>query len=159
MTKEVKQQFTLRISRANSTELVVILYEMALQFLDEAKGAYDTGDFTGYKEAIRKVRGCINELIQSLHMEYEPAPKLLRLYLFCIRRLAYAEVRREPRVLEEICMVLTQLKDAYAQIAPTNTAAPVMCNTQSVISGLTYGKSAALTEDMTGQDSNRGMFV
>lgn len=159
MTKEVKQQFTLRISRANSTELVVILYEMALQFLEEAKGAYDVSDITGYKEAIRKVRGCINELIQSLHMEYEPAPKLLRLYLFCIRRLAYAEVRKTPEVLEEIHMVLTQLHDAYAHIAPTNTGAPVMSNTQSVISGLTYGKGAALTEDMTCQDSNRGMLV
>ncbi len=159
MTKEVKQQFTLRISRANSTELVVILYEMALQFLEEAKGAYDVSDITGYKEAIRKVRGCINELIQSLHMEYEPAPKLLRLYLFCIRRLAYAEVRKAPEVLEEIHMVLTQLHDAYAHIAPTNTGAPVMSNTQSVISGLTYGKGAALTEDMTCQDSNRGMLV
>lgn len=159
MTKEVKQQFTLRISQANSTELVVILYEMALQFLEEAKGAYDVSDFTGYKEAIRKVRGCINELIQSLHMEYEPAPKLLRLYLFCIRRLAYAEVRKTPEVLEEIHMVLTQLHDAYAHIAPTNTGAPVMSNTQSVISGLTYGKGAALTEDMTCQDGNRGMLV
>lgn len=159
MTKEVKQQFTLRISRANSTELVVILYEMALQFLEEAKGAYDVSDITGYKEAIRKVRGCINELIQSLHMEYEPAPKLLRLYLFCIRRLAYAEVRKAPEVLEEIHMVLTQLHDAYAHISPTNTGAPVMSNTQSVISGLTYGKGAALTEDMTCQDSNRGMLV
>lgn len=159
MTKEVKQQFTLRISQANSTELVVILYEMALQFLEEAKGAYDVSDFTGYKEAIRKVRGCINELIQSLHMEYEPAPKLLRLYLFCIRRLAYAEVRKAPEVLEEIHMVLAQLHDAYAHIAPTNTGAPVMSNTQSVISGLTYGKGAALTEDMTCQDSNRGMLV
>lgn len=159
MTKEVKQQFTLRISRANSTELVVILYEMALHFLEEAKGAYADGDITGYKEAIRKVRGCINELIQSLHMEYEPAPKLLRLYLFCIRRLAYAEVRKEPQVLEEIRGVLTKLGEAYASIAPNNTSAPVMSNTQSVISGLTYGKGAALTEDMTGQDSNRGMLV
>lgn len=159
MTKEAKQQFTLRISRANSTELVVILYEMALQFLEEAEDAYDTGDITQYKEAIRKVRGCINELIQSLHMEYEPAPKLLRLYLYCIRRLAYAEVRKEPGVLEEIRKILTKLGEAYATISPANTSAPVMSNTQSVISGLTYGRGAALTEDMTGQDSNRGMFV
>lgn len=159
MTKEVKQQFTLRISRANSTELVVILYEMALQFLEEATAAFEDGDCAGYKEAIRKVRGCINELIQSLHMEYEPAPKLLRLYLYCIRRLAYAEVRKEPQVLDEIRMILLKLQEAYAQIAPINSSAPVMSNTQSVISGLTYGKGAALTEDMTGQDGNRGMFV
>ena len=159
MTKEVKQQFTLRISMANPTELVVILYEMALEFVQEAKDAFAKADMGEYKEAIRKVRGCINELIQSLHMEYEPAPKLLRLYLFCIRRLAYAEVHRETLVLDEISMVLGNLREAYAQIAPTNPSAPVMSNTQSVISGLTYGKGAALTEDMTAQNANRGMLV
>jgi flagellar protein FliS len=159
MTKEVKQQFTLRISRANPTELVVILYEMAEQFLKEAKEAFAEDKMVEYKESIRKVRGCINELIQSLHLEYEPAPKLLRLYLFCIRRLAFAETRKEPLVLDEISLVLGKLKEAYAQIAPTNPSAPVMSNTQSVISGLTYGKGASLAEDMTGQDTNRGMLV
>ena len=33
MTKECKQQFTLRITQANATQLVVILYEMTLQYL------------------------------------------------------------------------------------------------------------------------------
>ena len=92
-------------------------------------------------------------------MEYEPAPKLLKLYLFCIRRLAYAEIRKEPDVLTELETILSKLKDAYAEIAPANPAAPVMSNTQTVYSGLTYGKSAALTEDVTGSNSNRGMLV
>lgn len=159
MTKEAKQQFTLRISRANPTEMVVILYEMALQFLTEAKDAFASESLADYNEAIRKVRGCINELIQSLHMEYEPAPKLLRLYLFCIRRLAYAQVRKDPQVLDEISMVLGKLQAAYAEIAPMNPSSPVMSNTQAVYSGLTYGKGAALAEDVTGQDLNRGMLV
>lgn len=159
MTKEVKQQFTLRITQANSTELVVILYEMALTFLQEAREAGQKQDWTEYKEAIRKMRGCINELLQSLHFEYEPAKSLYKLYMFCIRRLAYADVRKEVQVLDEIESVLGKLKEAYAQIAPTNTSAPVMSNTQTVYSGLTYGKSAALAEDVTSQSSNRGMLV
>lgn len=159
MTKEVKQQFTLRITQANSTELVVILYEMALIFLQEAKEAGSQQAWTDYGEAIRKTRGCINELLQSLHFEYEPAKELYRLYMFCIRRLAYAQVRKEVQVLDEIESVLGKLKEAYAQIAPTNPAAPVMSNTQTVYSGLTYGKGAALAEDVTGQSTNRGMLV
>lgn len=159
MTKEVKQQFTLRITQANPTELVVILYEMALTFLQEAREAGEQQDWVEFKEGIRKIRGCINELIQSLHMEYEPAGNLYKLYMFCIRRLAYADVRKETKVLDEIESVLGKLKDAYAQIAPTNTSAPVMSNTQTVYSGLTYGKGAALAEDVTGQSTNRGMLV
>ncbi len=159
MTKEVKQQFTLRIAQANATELVVILYEMALTFLQEAMDAADKQDWVGFKEGIRKTRGCINELLQSLHYEYEPAKNLYKLYMFCIRRLAYAQVRQDRKVLDEIESVLSELKEAYAQIAPTNTAAPVMSNTQTIYSGLTYGKSASLAEDVTGQSSNRGMLV
>ena len=159
MTKEAKQQFTLRITQANSTELVVILYEMALTFLQEAKEAGEKQDMAEYKDAIRKTRNCINELIQSLHMEYEPAENLYKLYMFCIRRLAYAQVRNKVQVLDEIESVLSKLKDAYAQIAPNNSSAPVMSNAQTVYSGLTYGKSASLAEDVTGQSANRGMLV
>lgn len=159
MTKEEKQQFTLRITQANATELVVILYEMALAFLQEAKEAGQEQDWVAYGEAIRKTRGCVNELLQSLHFEFEPAPSLYKLYMFCIRRLAYAQVRKEPAVLEEIVAVLDKLREAYAQIAPNNKTAPVMSNTQTVYSGLTYGKSAVLAEDVTGQSANRGMLV
>ncbi|MBQ7776145.1 MAG: flagellar export chaperone FliS [Lachnospiraceae bacterium] len=159
MTNEVKQQFTLRITQANATELVVILYEMTLLFLQEAKEAGEKQDWNEYKEAIRKTRNCINELLQSLHMEYEPAKNLFKLYMFCIRRLAYAQVRKEVQVLDEIESVLSKLKSAYAQIAPNNSSAPVMSNTQTVYSGLTYGKSAVLAEDVTGHSANRGMFV
>lgn len=158
MTKEMKQQFTLRITQANPTDMIVILYEMTLMFLGEAKEAGEKEEYDAYKESIRKTRACINELIGSLHMEYEIAGNLYKLYLFCIRRLAQAEVRKEVKVLEEIEMVISKLRDAYAQIAPNNPAAPVMSNAQTVYSGLTYGRGA-LAEDMTNQGSNRGMLI
>ncbi len=158
MTKEVKQQFTLRITQANPTEMVVILYDMTLMFIEETREADSAGDTMAYREGIRKIRACINELIQSLHPEYEIAGNLYKLYLFCIRRLAYAEVRKAVQVLDEVETVIVQLRDAYAQIAPQNTAAPVMSNTETVYTGLTYGKGA-LTKDMTNQSSNRGMLA
>ena len=36
MTDEKKQQYTLKISQASRTQLVVILYEMTLDYLKEA---------------------------------------------------------------------------------------------------------------------------
>ena len=63
MTKECKQQFTLRITQANATQLVVILYEMTLQYLADAEQAAEDAQFL---EAVRKTRGCINELLNSL---------------------------------------------------------------------------------------------
>ena len=95
MTKECKQQFTLRITQANSTQLIVILYEMTLQYLADGEQAADDA---GLAEAVHRARGCIKELLNSLHREYSPAGELSRLYLFCLRRLAVCEVRRDRTI-------------------------------------------------------------
>lgn len=158
MTKECKQQFTLRITQANSTQLVVILYEMLLCYIKEAKEAFEKEDKEEALEALRKARGCVNELINSLHMEYEPAPCLMKLYLFCIRRIAASEYSKEQSPLEEVEKVINPLREAYEKLAEQNEQAPVMNNSQSVYAGLTYGRNE-LTENLSDQGNNRGMRV
>lgn len=158
MTKEQKQQFTLRITQANSTELVVILYEMLLCYLEEGKQAIRTADKVQLHEAARKARGCLNELIQSLNRNYEIAGNLLQLYLFCLRRLAFGEVRAKSGPFDEIEQVIVKLHEAYQQLAEQNTDGPVMQNSQAVYAGLTYGKTM-LTENMADQGSDRGLLV
>ncbi len=158
MTREDKQQFTLRISQANSTELAVILYEMLLCYLEDAKQALVQGEELALHGAAQKARGCLNELLNSLHMEYAPASELYKLYMFCIRRLALGEYRKDADILGEIERVIRPLHDAYRSIAHKNTAGAVMNNSQAVYAGLTYGREA-LTENMADQGANRGMLV
>lgn len=158
MTREDKQQFTRRISQANPTELTVILYEMLLCYLEDAKGALVQKEDVALHAAAQSVRGCLNELLNSLHMEYAPAAELYRLYMFCIRRLALGEYRRDANILGEIERVIRPLRDAYQSIAHKNTAGAVMNNSQAVYAGLTYGREA-LTENMADQGANRGMLV
>lgn len=158
MRKEDKQQFTLRITRANPTELVAILYEMLLCYLEDGYQALDSEEEVLFHEAIRKARGCLNELIGSLDVRYQPAPEIQQLLLFCVRRLALGEARKDRALLMEAEKVIRPLKDAYAQLAKQNTAPPVMNNAQTVYAGLTYGRSA-LTENMTNQGANRGMLA
>ena len=155
MTKECKQQFTLRITQANSTQLIVILYEMTLQYLADGEQAADDA---GLAAAVHRARACIKELLNSLHREYSPAGELSRLYLFCLRRLAVCEVRRDRTILEEIRKVIAPLCDAYRQIQDQDTSGPVMNNSQTVYAGLTYGRNQ-LTENMADQGTNRGMLV
>ena len=59
MTKECKQQFTLRITQANKTEMIVILYEMLLVYLKDAEDALERDQIAVFREALRKVRGCL----------------------------------------------------------------------------------------------------
>ena len=163
MKKEDKQQFTRRITQANPTELVVILYEMLLCYLEDANTALaesetDSREAGSFHEAVRNARGCLNELLYSLDLNYEPAPTLQRLYLFCLRRLARGEQRCDAGPLEEIKRVIAPLSDAYRKILDQNSAGPVMENPQTVYAGLTYGRNT-LTENLADQGLNRGILA
>ena len=158
MTKELKQQFTLRITQANKTELIVILYDMILEYIEEAKEAHKNGTRADFHDAIRKIRNCNQELIASLNLEYEPAMNLLSLYIYVNRELVHADVRGEKKPLEHVEMVISGLKEAYETIAVQDTSDAVMQNTQTIYAGLTYGKRD-LTENMADQGANRGFLA
>ncbi|GFI46722.1 hypothetical protein IMSAGC019_02041 [Lachnospiraceae bacterium] len=155
MTRELKQQYTLKITQANKSQLIVILYEMFLVYIDEAKQAHEKEDRDGFRDSIRKARGCLNELTASLHLEYELARNLLQLYLYASRQLAKAEARNRVGELASVEDMMAKLCEAYGQISRQDTTGPVMANTQTIYAGLTYGKNT-LTENLTDQGSNRG---
>ena len=56
MEKEKKRDYQLRISQANKAELIVILYEIALDYLDEAVDSHKNRDINGYKDNLKKLR-------------------------------------------------------------------------------------------------------
>lgn len=158
MTKELKQQFTLRITQANKTELIVILYDMILAYVEEAKEAQAEENRAAFHDAIRKIRGCNQELIASLNLEYEPAMNLLSLYIYVNRELVHADVRNDIEPLNHVVMVISGLKEAYEIIASQDKSGAVMQNTQTIYAGLTYGKGD-LTENLADQGANRGFLA
>lgn len=158
MTKECKQQFTLRISQANKTEMVVILYDMTLEYLEDAIREQEAGNRTEFIEALRRVRGCIKELMNSLNLQVEPAPALLQLYLYCNKELVQADIHNQSAPLYHVQKIIKKLHDAYEELAKQDKSEPVMQNSQAVYAGLTYGKNR-LAEDMADQSMNRGLRV
>lgn len=155
MTREYKQQFTLRITQANKTELIVILYEIVLAYMEDAEEALEEGKIADFREALRKVRSCFSELIASLNLDYELAARLLSLYLYCNRELTKADIRKEKEPLMHIRSVISKLLEAYRELAGQDTSGPVMQNSQTVYAGLTYGKNS-LAENLADQGANRG---
>ena len=158
MTRDLKQEYTLRITQANKTQLITILYEMVLIYIDEAEAALSEDDRAEYKSAIRKIRSCMNELTASLNLEYDLAQNLLQLYLYVNRELVQASVHNEKENLEHIRLVIGELQKAYKKIENQDVSGPVMGNTQTVYAGLTYGRNT-LTENITDPASNRGFCV
>lgn len=155
MTDEAKKIFTKRITQANKSELIVILYEMYLTYLEDAFLAQEKKE--DIRLSIRKARGCLNELMNSLDFDYDIAYQLLQLYVFVNKEMAKAEVHANIEPLKECKKIMKELKLAYQEVSKQDHSAPVMENTQTVYAGLTYGKGK-LTESLADQ-GNRGFFA
>lgn len=157
MTDEKKKEYTLRISSANSTGLTQILYEMILDYLDEASKAVEAGDKRALKRAVSAARGCVKELMESLDFGYELAGNFMSLYVYVNRELLQAEIKRDKEHLENAGKVIGPLRDCYVELAKQDKSEPLMSNTQKVVAGLTYSKNE-INESLESED-NRGFYV
>ena len=157
MTNEKKQAFTLRITSANSTELIEILYEMLLEYVDDAKAAIEKNDINEIHDSIRKARGCLRELMESIDFEYDLAGYFMSLYAYVNKELLLAEIRKDIKIFDNVKVVIEPLRDTYIELAKLDKSEPVMQNTQKVTAGLTYSKGN-INESLDEQ-SNRGFYV
>jgi flagellar protein FliS len=98
--------------------LVVLLYEGAIKFLRLAVKELEAGDFQAKGEYINKSLAILNELDSCLDMEAggEIAQNLRKLYQFMIRHLNEANIRRDPRRLQETVKCLEELCEGWRAI-------------------------------------------
>ena len=158
MKKEKKQDFTLRITRANKSQMIVILYDMVLVYLEDSLEAFEKKDYKEYRWNIERAEDCLDELLNSLHMEYEIAGILRGLYFFYKRELTTAAIQEKQEKILPVMQMIRELKESYEQIASQDTSAPIMQNTQEIYAGLTYGKDS-LNVNLSDQGTNRGFCV
>ncbi len=158
MDNEKKQQFVLRISNANKTEMIVILYDMYLTYSEDAREALKAGDEKAFRQNIVKTRNVLNELMDSLNFEYEEAGFYLSLYIYITKLLVKADIHSEPEKLEEAEKLISRLRDMYKELVKQDTSGPVMKNTQTVYAGITYGKND-INVNVDDGSSSRGFLV
>ena len=158
MKKDKKQEFILRITRANKSQLVVILYDMVLVYLQDSLEAFDNKDYKEYRWNIDRAKDCIDELLNSLHMEYEVAGVLKSLYFFYKRELTTAAIHSKKEMVLTVMQMIQELKESYEQVSAQDTSAPIMQNAQTLYAGLTYGKGS-LNVNLSDQGTNRGFRV
>ena len=158
MKKEKKQEFTLRITRANKTQMIVILYDMTLVYLEDSLEAFENNDYAAYKWNIERAKDCIDELLNSLHMEYEIAGVLKGLYFFYKRELTSAAIKKDREKVIPVMEMIQELKESYEKIETQDTSAPIMENAQAIYAGLTYGKDS-LNVSLSDQGTNRGFCI
>lgn len=157
MTKEQIQDFTLKITHANRSELIVIVYDIALEYLDAAIKAYDKGQYEVFGANSRYANKCIGDLLEALDFDYEPAYPLMRIYLFISKQISLAPIKRDKKPLEDCIRMLKKLRKSFEDVAAQDDSEPLMSNTQDVYAGLTYGRGSLNENVNTVQ--NRGFTV
>ena len=133
MEQDTIKNFTARISQANRSELIVILYDIAIQDIREAME-------TSCMRTIEHASKCVNELIVSLDYSYEISFELLRLYRYVNERLLRAKSSKESDLLVDALEVMQELRVSFVEVAKQDTSDPVMRNTEQVYAGLTYSR-------------------
>ena len=158
MTAEQKKEFTRKISQANATELIVILYDIALVYVNESIRLMEEDNMAEAKIQADFAKRCIEAIIANLHFEYDLATVLHRIYLSMKKSLRDGVLEKNKEPLISVKNNLVTLRNAYDQIASQDTSAPVMGHAQTVVAGLTYGKHS-LNESLAQESSSRGFRV
>lgn len=150
------QEFMLRTTQANKTELIVILYDMIREDLTYARELFVELNQTGYEKELQHAQKVINELMAGLDYNYAISYDLLSLYSYMNKQIVKAYTKKDVTYLDSVSDCIEKLYSAFDEISKQDQSGRVMENTQQVYAGLTYGRGT-LNESTIGlNDYNRG---
>lgn len=158
MTDEKKKEFTRRLTQCNSSQMIVIQYDIFFAYLEDALETFEEGG-EPFRQAVGHADAVLVRLQDSLDFKYEIAKQLYPLYTYSRRQLALAQATHKKKQITNARNVMMKLYDAFAQIAAEDTSEPVMHNTQAVYAGFTYGKHAINEEMIDDSQQSRGFLV
>jgi flagellar protein FliS len=107
------------ILTATPGQLVVMLYDGCLRFLHQAGHAMREGNVRESGARLSRAEAIIDELLATLDLDQGGvvASRLQGIYVFCSRHLGEARLSRDPEMIDKVSQLLTELRDAWAQVA------------------------------------------
>ena len=140
MTKETIKTFQYRITQATASQLVVILYDMAIEYLndacesDSAKQAHNN---------IYMAQKVIDQLICGLDMQYEISANLFVIYNHMKSSLISASVSLDNNEINRITGLLKKLSTSDVPPRIRNSVAIPSCRSAAVNSGQSRQRGTA----------------
>jgi len=106
------------VSGLSQKELILMLYDGAIKFCAGAKQAIEEKNYIESHRLIIRARNIVLELLRILDVNSggEIAKNLQRLYVYMIGRLIEVNFTKETRLLDNVLMILQDLRSAWAQI-------------------------------------------
>ena len=145
------QEFATRVTQANPSELVVVIYEAAIASMKEGKKALCDQKIEEARKELERARGMLDEL-----MQYSISHYLRQLYIFAYRELCQSVALRQPERVDHAMDILEQLLPSFKEVAKQDDREAVMQNVQSIYAGLTYGPGSLNETTAMGNGTNRG---
>ena len=158
MTQEKKQEFTRRLTCCNKGEMIVIMYDILFDYLEEGIQAGEQQNYQVFKAAVGKASQVLRRLMEDLDFSYDISGNLYAEYQFVKKLLAMAVCKNTAQNLRDAQQVLKNLYDAFQEAAQQDTSEPLMQHAQQVVAGMTYQKGS-LTETLQGSESSRGFLA
>ena len=104
--------------------LVVMLYDGAIRFLNQSAIAMRAQNGRVFLDRVQRGEAIISELNLTLDMSQgEVAERLRAIYQFCNMHLAAATMEHDPKKIDEVVRLLSDLREAWQQIAAAPPAA------------------------------------
>ena len=118
MNRQLNQYQKVNVSTMKRGKIVVMLYTGAITFLNKAKLYIEKKNYIQKNKFIVKSQKIIDELNYSLDMEKgkEISKNLRSLYNFMNRHLIKANIGNDPKKIDDVIKMLTELRDAFNTI-------------------------------------------
>ncbi len=157
MNDEKIKEYTLKISQANRSELVVLMYEIVIILLQEASDKFND-DKTAAVKALKKAQGFINELRGSLDFKYDISVRLYCIYRHVGKQIGRSIAAMNSVNIDECIDIFEGLHEAYMKVSDADDSPALMKQTQEVYAGFTYGRGS-LDEVTLEKNNNRGFLA
>ena len=141
MNKQEINEFSMRISQSGRTQIVVITYEIIINYLDSARESLDNKDETNFVFNVKKARQFLSQLSGALDFKYGISYELMSLYMFANDCMIKSEIKKNDVNLEQVKKILIKLKEAFEEVSKLDKGTAAMQGGEKVYQGLTYGKN------------------
>ena len=105
-----------KILTATPSEVTLMLYEGAIKFCNIAIMAIESNDMEKAHTNIMKTQRIIEEFRNTLDRKYEVAEDFDRIYVYVLRRLFEANIKKDKEILEEVNGHLRSLRDTWKEV-------------------------------------------
>lgn len=140
MTKEEIRDYSLKISQSSKSQLVVLTYEIIINYLESAQKAFEQGQTEDFQFNIKKAKQFVDNLLSSLDVKYKLALELMSIYLFVNKSLQEVVSKNNIEKLNAVIGIIEKLKLGFYEISKEDKSGPSFKNAPKVYAGLTYGK-------------------